>query len=86
MTRCRFCGDTGYPSSTGGPEVCPACDCGMFHDERGAKRLMGRLGPPTCNERRGEDKCGACLGARVDAAGPCAYCLGTGQDHPITTR
>lgn len=26
---CTLCGETNYPLSYGGPEVCPACDCGL---------------------------------------------------------
>jgi hypothetical protein len=26
---CMVCGLTDYPLSMGGPEICPACDCGI---------------------------------------------------------
>ena len=49
---CALCGDENYALSLGGPSVCPACDCGSFHDEALAhKRLMGFAPPPTRNER-----------------------------------
>lgn len=31
---CIICGDTGYNLSTGGPTICPPCDCGDFGRKR----------------------------------------------------
>lgn len=28
---CKVCGKTNYPSSLGGPDICPECDCGSFN-------------------------------------------------------
>lgn len=28
---CKVCGKTNYPASYGGPEICPACDCGTYN-------------------------------------------------------
>lgn len=28
---CNVCGATNYPSSMGGPYICPSCDCGNFN-------------------------------------------------------
>lgn len=49
---CIFCGDVNYPLSMGGPEVCPACDCGSFHDHAlVTRRMLHMAPPPTHNER-----------------------------------
>ena len=59
-TSCLLCGDTDYELSFGGPRICPACDCGEFHDEALAhKRLLGLAAPATTNERK--KKCEAPL-------------------------
>ncbi len=52
MNRCRLCGITGYEPSLGGPTICPACDCGNFHDkDLATKRMLGLKPPPKFNER-----------------------------------
>lgn len=33
---CQFCGGTNYPLSMGGPDTCPACDCGGNAEARAA--------------------------------------------------
>lgn len=37
---CKMCGATGYPMSFGGPDICPACDCGVNPDVTRLKREL----------------------------------------------
>lgn len=39
---CIHCGQTDYPLSYGGPNICPACDCEPFGGLRGRIRQLER--------------------------------------------
>jgi hypothetical protein len=40
---CNGCGKTNYPTSVGGPYMCPSCDCGL---PPGAEKIAERLFAP----------------------------------------
>jgi hypothetical protein len=40
---CVVCGDRDYPSSLGGPQICPACDCGVDPKRRKCEAKLSKL-------------------------------------------
>lgn len=49
---CKLCGTSNYALSMGGPDVCPACDCGNFHDPGLVTKRMLELKPPPTHDER----------------------------------